>query len=240
MSANPVYVYFSITETFSPVNIGKQSRAGALGLLAYDHFISIDAEVEVVWQQRKGNWSTWLYIFNRFFPLIFLSLDTVPFAPGGIGSPKVYVYLCIIYLSTDDIVILLATVSVQSSSTSAILLMRVYALYSLNRRLRLALLTGFILEVVVMVIFVGVTVSHVSHLPVVSASTGCYYYGIFSISALFWSPALVFEPILCVLLVWKAWGDDIIRRLAPRASPRSKDALAPKAPPIVRAMARDR
>ncbi|KAI0265945.1 hypothetical protein BC834DRAFT_877078 [Gloeopeniophorella convolvens] len=213
------------------LDIGKQSHAGALGLIAYDHFISLDAEVEVVWKQKKRSWGTWLYIFNRFFPLIWLSLDTVPFAPGGIASSKV----CIAYLSTDDVVTLLVTISVQT-----ILQMRVYALYSLDRRLRMALLAGCILEIAVMIIFVGVTMAHISHLPVVSTSTGCYYSGIFSISALFWLPALVFEPILCLLVVWKAWGDDIIRWLAPRANSRSKDdALVLEAPPMVKAMARD-
>ncbi|KAI0264141.1 hypothetical protein BC834DRAFT_883779 [Gloeopeniophorella convolvens] len=203
------------------LDIGKQSRAGALGLIAYDHFISIDAEVEVVWKQKKRSWSTWLYIFNRFFPLIWLSLDTVPFAPGGIVSSKV----CITYLSTDDVVTLLATISVQT-----ILQMRAPAYGSP---------CGCVLEIAIMIVFVGVTMAHISHLPVISTSTGCYYSGIFSISALFWLPALVFEPILCLLVVWKAWGDDIIRWLAPRASSRSKDALAPGAPPIVKAMARD-
>ena len=41
-------------------------------------------------------------------------------------------------------------------------------------------------------------------LPVISTSTGCYYSGIFSISALFWLPALVYEPVLCLMVLWKA------------------------------------
>lgn len=52
-----------------------------------------------------------------------------------------------------------------------------------------------------------------AELPVVSTPTGCYYSGISSISGLIWLPALTFELFLCLLVVWKAWGDVLIERL---------------------------
>ena len=45
-------------------------------------------------------------------------------------------------------------------------------------------------------------------LPVISTSNGCYYKGIFSISAFFWLPALVYEPILFFMVLWKAREED--------------------------------
>ncbi|KAI0264140.1 hypothetical protein BC834DRAFT_272023 [Gloeopeniophorella convolvens] len=118
--------------------------------------------------------------------------------------------------------------------------MRVYGLYSPNKRLFFILIAGCALEIAAMVILIAITMSHISRLPVVSTPTGCHYSGLFSLSALLWLPALVFEPVLCLFVVWKAWGDDILRWFAPHASTRSKTILtSSKAPPIVKAMARD-
>ncbi|KAI0317213.1 hypothetical protein OF83DRAFT_1283573 [Amylostereum chailletii] len=216
------------------LDIGKQSRAGALGLLAYDHFITLDVEVEVVWKQSKRPWTFWLYVFNRFFPLIWLSLDLVPFAPSGITSSKMSVH-CIIYLSIDDVVILVSTLCVQ-----AILQLRVYALYEKSKKMRYFLASCCAVEVAVMAVFLGITLAHISELPVVSTSTGCYYSGIFSISALFWLPALVFEPVLCLLVVWKAWGEDLLDRLR-RGRPRTalEDAVTADTSKLVKVFARD-
>ncbi len=76
-------------------------------------------------------------------------------------------------------------------------------------------------------------------LPVISTSTGCYYTGIFSISALFWLPALVYEPVLCLMVLWKIreeyWLDLFWRRKT--TSTLDKDFNSGK---LVKAFARDR
>ncbi|TFY82701.1 hypothetical protein EWM64_g1312 [Hericium alpestre] len=105
----------------------------------------------------------------------------------------------------DDIVTLLTTLSVQ-----IILQIRVYALYDRSRKLLYFLIACTAVELGIMIILIGVTMTHISHLPVISTPTGCYYSGIFSVSALFWIPALFFEPVLCLLVVWKAWGEDLM------------------------------
>ncbi|KAM5545707.1 hypothetical protein V8D89_000745 [Ganoderma adspersum] len=84
----------------------------------------------------------------------------------------------------------------------------VYALYQKSRRVRLFLTCCWSVEVAVMAIFIGITFANIKALPVISTSTGCYYSGIFSISALFWLPALVYEPVLCLMVLWKAWEED--------------------------------
>ncbi|TBU21656.1 hypothetical protein BD311DRAFT_771802 [Dichomitus squalens] len=181
------------------LDIGKESRAGALALLVYDHLVTLDLEAELVWTQSKRSRVVWLYIFNRFFPLVWLVLDMIPFTRSGVVSTKV----CIIYLSVDDFVILVSTLAVQ-----IILQLRVYALYDKSRRVRLFLVCCWLAEVTVMAILIGITMANISDLPVVSTPTGCYYSGIFSISALFWLPALVYEPILCLMVLWQAWDQD--------------------------------
>ncbi|KAM5545610.1 hypothetical protein V8D89_000648 [Ganoderma adspersum] len=187
--------------------IGKQSRAGALGLLIYDYLITFDLEVDVVWRQSKRSPLCWLYLFNRFFPLIWLVLDlstyTVRYGSshlflGGLRPPR-----CIIYLAIDDFVVVVSTLAVQ-----VILQLRVYALYQKSRRIWLFLIFSCLVEIAVMAIFIGITLANIKGLPVISTSNGCYYTGIFSISAFFWLPALVYEPILFFMVLWKAKEED--------------------------------
>ncbi|GJE98857.1 hypothetical protein PsYK624_150940 [Phanerochaete sordida] len=63
--------------------IGKQSRGAAIGLLFYDHLISLDREIELVWTTDKRRPAFWLYIFNRFFALAYYIFDTIPITPAG-------------------------------------------------------------------------------------------------------------------------------------------------------------
>lgn len=212
------------------LNIGKQSRAGALGLLAYDHFITLDREIELIWRQDKNRQGFWLFVFNRFFPLLWLIFDTIPLARSGIVSSKI----CIIYLMCDDIVTLLITISVQS-----ILQLRVYALYGRSRRMLIFLVCCCTVEIAIMAILVGVTMRKISHLPVVSTPTGCYYSGIFSLSALFWIPILIFEPILCLLILWKAWGEEIMYRFGLGLREFDGRPKATSTPRMVKLIARD-
>ncbi|KAM5545597.1 hypothetical protein V8D89_000635 [Ganoderma adspersum] len=182
------------------LDIGKQSRAGALGLLIYDYLITFDLEVDVIWRQSKRSPLCWLYLFNRFFPLVWLVLDISLYIVHDVLVVAVLIpSSCIIYLAIDDFVIVVSTLAVQ-----VILQLRVYALYQKSRRVRLFLTCCWLVEVAVMAIFIGITFANIKALPVISTSTGCYYSGIFSISALFWLPALVYEPVLCLMVLWKA------------------------------------
>ncbi|PIL34690.1 hypothetical protein GSI_03470 [Ganoderma sinense ZZ0214-1] len=88
-------------------------------------------------------------------------------------------------------------------TVQVVLQLRVYVLYEKSRRVRLFLTCCWVVEVSVMAIFIGLTFANIKALPVISTSTGCYYSGIFSISALFWLPALVYEPVLCLMVLWK-------------------------------------
>ena len=47
-----------------------------------------------------------------------------------------------------------------------------------------------------------------AELPLVSTPTGCAYQGMLSISALFWMPGLIFEPILFMLVIIRVYQDD--------------------------------
>ena len=118
-----------------------------------------------------------------------------------------------------------------------------------------------------MVIFIGITVANISGTPFPYTSTvsleasanpdskyrtgrppggvdpdGCYYSGIFSISAFFWLPALVYEPILCLMVLWKAWGQEWSIRfgIKRRGIGLSATSMSSNQGRLVRVLARDR
>ncbi|TBU54236.1 hypothetical protein BD310DRAFT_97265 [Dichomitus squalens] len=59
------------------------------------------------------------------------------------------------------------------------------------------------------------------------------------IATFFWVPALIFEPIICLLVLWIAWGRDLARRLKGKTR---TGGLAPDAdsiPDLVKILAQD-
>ncbi|KAI1793637.1 hypothetical protein LXA43DRAFT_1059660 [Ganoderma leucocontextum] len=125
-----------------------------------------------------------------------------------------------------------------SSSSFRLSRFKVYALYQKSRRVRLFLTCCCLAEVTVMAIFIGMTLAdNRVRLPVISTNTGCYYTGIFSISAVFWLPALVYEPVLCLMVLWKAGDENWLDRFwRQRTSTVNKDFNSGK---LVKVFARD-
>ncbi|KAI0038279.1 hypothetical protein FA95DRAFT_1613505 [Auriscalpium vulgare] len=231
----------------SPFDVGKASRSAALGLLTYDYLITFDAEVNFVWRQRKCTWSFWLYIFNKFLPVAWISFASIALNSGTILTqvsftslillPSNAPQMCIFNFTASEVVPLLVTFGVQ-----LILQMRVYALYELNKRLRYLLLIGCTAELVAMLAFIPRSVIRIIHIHWIQAPTGCYYSSDIGITR-FWIPALVFEPVLCALVAWKAWGVVAARWMR---LPRSRvcDVVGGSldlddVPPLVTLMARD-
>ncbi|GJE98854.1 hypothetical protein PsYK624_150910 [Phanerochaete sordida] len=101
----------------------------------------------------------------------------------------------------DAIVTTLATLAVQ-----IILQLRIYALYEQSRKILIFLIVMCSLEVSAMAILIGMTMSHLQGIPIISTETGCAYQALLSVSSVFWIPGLVYEPILFGLVAYKAWG----------------------------------
>ncbi|CAL1694783.1 unnamed protein product [Somion occarium] len=160
------------------LDMGKRSRGAAMGLLFYDHMITLDLEISLVWSQSKKRPAFYLFIFNRFFAFFFLIFDSIPLTKAGTNSSHVWISttllflsFCVIYLMCDDLVTLLTTLTVQ-----AILMLRVYALYERSRKILVFLLTVCLLELAAMATLVGVTIKHLDHILIASTDTGCYYH----------------------------------------------------------------
>ncbi|KAJ3555999.1 hypothetical protein NM688_g2270 [Phlebia brevispora] len=204
----------------SALDAGKRSRGAAIGLLFYDHLISLDSEASVViglpsrtsligissapdiprLDEEKAASSVLPLCLQPHvcLPILYLGYDTHNSKRSGGFKGS-----CVIYLMCDAMITLVATILVQ-----AFLQLRIYALYQRNRKILLLLLALSALEVSAMSILVAVTMSSLDRLPLVSTPTGCAYQGLLKISALFWIPGLVVEPMLCVLVAYRAWGDN--------------------------------
>ncbi|KAG1739880.1 uncharacterized protein EDB91DRAFT_1134250 [Suillus paluster] len=179
------------------LNIGKQSQAGALGLLIYEHIITIEDEVDLIWMKRTS-WVTYLYHFNRWLPASWLIFDIIQLSPTNVASSKT----CVTYMLCNNIIALLMTISVQT-----ILQLRAWAIYGRSRRVFFWMIGLSIIEITAMALLIGVTIARVERFPVVSTPVGCVFEGLAPLSAIFWTPALVIEPIICILVLKKVLLD---------------------------------
>lgn len=177
--------------------IGKQSRTAALGLLIYEHIITIEDEIDLIWLKRKS-WVTYLYHFNRWLPVLWLTFDLIRQTPYQVVSSKT----CVTYMLCNNIIALLTTISIQT-----ILQLRVWAIYDRSRRILSWMIILSTIEVAAMALLIGLTIVRVEKFPVVSTPVGCLFEGLAPLSAIFWTPALILEPIICILVLKKVFLD---------------------------------
>ncbi|KAG1828853.1 hypothetical protein EV424DRAFT_1384163 [Suillus variegatus] len=64
-----------------------------------------------------------------------------------------------------------------------------------------------IIELAAMALLIGLTIARVERFPVVSTPAGCLFDGLAPLSAIFWTPALILEPIICILVIKKVFLD---------------------------------
>ncbi|KIK42839.1 hypothetical protein CY34DRAFT_82912 [Suillus luteus UH-Slu-Lm8-n1] len=174
------------------VIIGKQSRAAALGLLIYEHIITIEDEIDLIWLKRKS-WVTYLYHFNRWLPALWLTFDLMHSL-----RPFPFKVCCTAHAQPSLI---------EPSFLSAILQLRVWAIYDRSRRILSWMIILSTIEVAAMALLIGLTIVRVEKFPVVSTPVGCLFEGLAPLSAIFWTPALILEPIICILVLKKVFLD---------------------------------
>ncbi|THV04315.1 hypothetical protein K435DRAFT_791049 [Dendrothele bispora CBS 962.96] len=88
----------------------------AITLLYYDHFLTLDEEINLIWRRRRS-WSSWLFFFNRYFaffgnivaalslfyPSFSLSLSIFRIVPSTIPSADSGNYQCFFLSSLSQI-----------------------------------------------------------------------------------------------------------------------------------------
>ncbi|KAG1753212.1 hypothetical protein EDB19DRAFT_1627298 [Suillus lakei] len=80
-------------------------------------------------------------------------------------------------------------------------------MYDRSRKVLSWMIVLSIIEVAAMALLIGLTIARVERFPVVSTPVGCLFEGLAPLSAIFWTPALVVEPIICILVLKKVFLD---------------------------------
>jgi len=167
---------------------------GALSLVAYDHLITFEDEVESMWKSRIHTTNV-IYLWNRYFTLIALLVDT-----SVMLSPYKSNAACIRYFNTEAVssTLILATVDF-------ILVLRVWLLYEKARWLLYALVPMIGLEILTMALVSHYTIYTTKVFwPLSWPLTGCYPLGLVPRYFTFYSlPVLVVSMTMFVLTVYK-------------------------------------
>ncbi|KAI0095195.1 hypothetical protein BDY19DRAFT_1002499 [Irpex rosettiformis] len=115
--------------------------------------------------------------------------------------------ICVIYLTLD------AIVWYPSEQDKPAHHSQIYALYERNKRILVILLALCTLEALTMGALVAIIMTRLFH-----TSVGCAYEQLPETAFLLFLPGLLYEPVLCGLVAYKAWAVDIripmIRRIA--------------------------
>ncbi|KAJ3806355.1 hypothetical protein F5876DRAFT_69019 [Lentinula aff. lateritia] len=154
----------------------KFTNLAAGTVIIYDHLLTLNDEFEHIW---KNSWSMGkaLFIINRYYSLIAtIVINNYGFQyfhwEGGGG-----LITCII--------------------TETILLMRLYAMYALDKRMLSLMLVGFVLSIASQGAVVGVALKNVRAYKDTETLLCVPLLPTFSYS--FWIPRLAFETVLCIL-----------------------------------------
>jgi len=166
----------------------------ALSLVAYDHIITFQDEVELMWKSSIHTTNV-IYLWNRYFTLLALLIDA-----SVMLSPYKSDAACIRYFNTEAVysTLILATVDF-------ILVLRVWILYSKARWLLYVLVPMIGLEILTMALVSHYTIYTTKVFwPLSWPLTGCYPLGFVPRYFTFYSlPVLVVSSTMFGLTVYK-------------------------------------
>ncbi|KAJ7488128.1 hypothetical protein FB451DRAFT_1553615 [Mycena latifolia] len=164
----------------------------ALALLIYDHILSLDHEIEFVWNKRKS-FGGYLYLWNRYWTLIITCINT-SVVLREITSDKV----CRNYFEFES---LSATLTV--ATIDLILLMRVWILFGRSRRLLYILASVMLVELCIMFTIAVLVTRSGLFVHIGAILPGCYATGGVPKYLTFYAvPSLVVTSVMFVMTVY--------------------------------------
>ncbi|KAF8526380.1 hypothetical protein JB92DRAFT_2872688 [Gautieria morchelliformis] len=158
--------------------VASASCFAALAFLLYDHVLTFDTEIRLVWNYPGHRFGKGLFLFNRYFGPFTLILNISMYTWPSVS------------LKVESVAIL---------SVQCILMTRIYAVYVRNRRSLLVLFGMMYVAESVGVL----AIPDIAGPP--GISTGCYVGPQPPLYFLTWIPPLICESILCLLMLYKAW-----------------------------------
>jgi len=170
-------------------------------IVIFDHLITLDAEINLIWPSSWTLGKT-LFLLNRYYSLAAVVFNTYAlFVPTKTNS------FCLNYYKWQGWTGLVACMLAE-----AILQTRLYALYSLNKKILAFMLTCFALSVSLSAYIMGFVLSKMAVTAIALPADGmfCLASDIASNFYMFWIPLLAFECLLCGLALFK--GLQTLRR----------------------------
>ncbi|KZP20978.1 hypothetical protein FIBSPDRAFT_954158 [Athelia psychrophila] len=167
-------------------------------IIVFDHLVTLDQEIELVW---RSSWTTGklLFLLNRYYPLCTVVYnqyvlfnvhltDQVHLARAVLTRNR-----CVTWLSWQGWSSLASVIVAET-----ILQLRLYALYSLNRKVLLVMASFFIVSTASAATILGLVFSKIKTNAMslgglefcVPSQVPSYFYA-------YWIPILVFESLLC-------------------------------------------
>ncbi|KAF9452192.1 hypothetical protein P691DRAFT_258112 [Macrolepiota fuliginosa MF-IS2] len=159
----------------------------------YDHFITLDQEIALVWK-RPCSFARSLFLWNRYFGSFFLLTDAIMFAVPPPPHDNVS-RLWFIFQGCGTAIIIW--------SMQCTMLFRTWAMYPYSQYIRYAALLSFICEVLAMAgIIIAASVKFQAHNSFYLGYSFCTPHNVPSFLFAFWIPVIALDCVYFVLVAW--------------------------------------
>ncbi|KDR66289.1 hypothetical protein GALMADRAFT_1161980 [Galerina marginata CBS 339.88] len=206
------FVPDSLLEFYEDAKITQYSHLAAGCIIAFDHLITLDVEVNFIWM---GTWSLSkvLFLMNRYYilaamifnsyvlfvrthnNLLYVLPPAIPWAYYHCNIIFLFFTSCHIFFQWQGLTALLVT-----TMTQGILQIRIYAIYLQNKRILAAMLGCSIASLVTSTWIMGRELSAFTAQAVsVPGGKQCVPKSLMPHFYRFWIPTLCFESFLCSL-----------------------------------------
>jgi len=174
----------------------RYSQLASGTIILYDHFVTLDDEVELIWKS-SWSWGKGLFIMNRYYAMISVIVNTY-----GLFTPHLSDAFCLHFFRWQGWTGLIACMIAE-----VILQMRLYAMYSLNKKV-LAVMGGcFVGAMAASAVIIGTVLAKIKataftltpNLIICAASHIPHHF------FAFWIPMLAFETLLCGLALYRGY-----------------------------------
>jgi len=162
-------------------------------IIVFDHLITLDQEIELIWRSSWSNGKL-LFFLNRYYPLF-----TVIFNLYALFNTHLTSNLCLSWLQWQGWSGFVAIIVAE-----LILQLRIYALYSLNKKVMIFMASFFLMSMAAAGTIMGLVLSSISATPhtiawlefCMPANVPRYLYA-------YWIPILTFESLLCGMAIMR-------------------------------------
>ncbi|KAF5336373.1 hypothetical protein D9611_006713 [Ephemerocybe angulata] len=185
-----------ILEGYRHVELTRYTQLAATSIIIFDHLLTFDGEVEHIW---NASWSAGkvVYLINRYYTLASVVMNTYGFYRVHLTNE-----FCLHFLRWQG-----WTGLVSCLISEVILQMRIYAMYSLDRKVLAFMTISFAASIAISGWIMGTTLIKMTPLAVhVPGGMFCMPVGISSHFYTLWIPMLLFELLLCTLALARGFS----------------------------------